>query len=107
MQLYGYSQPRGEIEVVNLRLASVGRAAPLFVRAIPPSADPPHPVEHRAVWVDAAVGTIQVPVHDGPSLRPGQTLTGPAVIDEATTTILVGNGDRLTVTAAGNYLIHL
>ncbi|HEY0183500.1 MAG TPA: hydantoinase/oxoprolinase family protein [Rhodopila sp.] len=106
-QLYGYSQPRGEIEVVNLRLASVGRAAPLFVRAMPASAEPPRAAEHRAVWIDAATGTTEVPVYDGPSLRPGQTLTGPAVIDEATTTILVGTGDRLTVTAAGNYLIHL
>jgi N-methylhydantoinase A len=32
---------------------------------------------------------------------------GPALIEEDTTTILIGAADRLRVTAAGNYLIDL
>jgi N-methylhydantoinase A len=32
-------------------------------------------------------------------------LPGPLLIEEATTTIFAGPGDRVTVDAAGNYLI--
>ena len=46
-------------------------------------------------------------IYDGTVLRPGQTFMGPAIVEEATTTILVGSGDRLTVTGADNYLVTL
>ena len=40
-------------------------------------------------------------------MRTGHTIAGPAVIDEYTTTVLVGVGDRLHVDAAGNFVIDL
>jgi N-methylhydantoinase A len=46
-------------------------------------------------------------VYDGRALGAGQTIIGPAVIDEDTTTILLGPGDRLRVTDAANYLIEI
>jgi N-methylhydantoinase A len=57
------------------------------------------------VWISEAVGTVATPIHDGAGLRPGHSLTGPAIVDEQTTTLLVDAGQRLNVTAGGNYLI--
>jgi N-methylhydantoinase A len=34
-------------------------------------------------------------------LRPGHTLTGPAIIEAETTTVLVDNSDRVTVNPLG------
>jgi N-methylhydantoinase A len=106
-RLYGYSQRSGQIELVNLRLTAIGKTPTLH--APPPQADNATPVarETRPVWFEDKHGMLPTPVYDGAKLRPGQTLMGPAVIDEATTTILIGAGDRLRVTAAANYLIEL
>jgi N-methylhydantoinase A len=106
-RLYGYAQPNGQIEVVNLRLTAIGKTPPLHVRPPAPDNAVPVPSETRLVWIDEARGMQPTPVYDGTALRPGQTLLGPAIIDEATTTILVGVADRLRVTDAANYLIEL
>ena len=67
----------------------------------------PRPLEWRHVWLDPQSGWIDTPVYEGWKLLPGQTIEGPAVIDEQTTTVLVGRGDRLSVDAGGNYMIAL
>jgi N-methylhydantoinase A len=105
-RLYGHFQPGGEIEVLSLKVAASGRLAPRQ-RAVPAggSAEPPAPKSIRPVWISDAAGTLPTPVHDGAGLRPGHVVSGPAIIDELTTTLLVETGQRLCVTAAGNYLI--
>ena len=106
--LYGYLQEGGRIEVVNLRMAGIGRLPDLALRvASGPVVDDPMPVERRPVWIDARHGRIATPVYDGRALRPGQRIAGPAIVDEATTTLLVGMGEVLRVTGADNYLIEL
>ena len=40
-------------------------------------------------------------------LRVGQTIHGPAIIDEPTTTVMVGLDDELTVDPGGNYKIAM
>jgi N-methylhydantoinase A/oxoprolinase/acetone carboxylase beta subunit len=52
-------------------------------------------------------GFQAVPIYDGNKLRPGQKLTGPALVEERNTTILVGPGDRLEVDASDNFLIDV
>lgn len=106
-RLFGYVQPHGQIEIVNLRLAATGRLDALEIA--PPAADPraPRPHSRRDVWIDRRTGFAEVPVYDGTLLTPRQTLVGPAVIEEATTTIFVGAGDRVTMTDAGNYLVAI
>ncbi|MFN4087989.1 MAG: hydantoinase/oxoprolinase family protein [Alphaproteobacteria bacterium] len=106
-RLYGYVQPAGQIEIVNLRLAGIGRLPPLTLEPPAGSADAPVAIGHRAVWIDETTGFADVAIYDGTALLPGQALAGPAIVEEATTTILVGAGDRLTVTGADNYLVTL
>ena len=43
----------------------------------------------------------EVPVYALDDLRQGHTLTGPAIIEAETTTVLVDTGDRVTVNALG------
>ncbi len=100
---FGYVQPAGQIEVVNLRLAAIGCLATLDVASTPPVASSPAPQAWRRVWIDRQSRFAEVPIYDGTLLTPLQSLTGPAVIEEATTTIFIGKGDTLTMTRAGNY----
>jgi N-methylhydantoinase A len=104
---YGHYQPDGEIEIVHLRLAGIGR-----LKRVPP---PPRrltkaqPIPHtrRSLFLDAQAGFQLVPVYDGNTLQPGQQIDGPALIEERNTTILIGRHDRLEIDAHDNFLIRV
>ncbi|HLK13032.1 MAG TPA: hydantoinase/oxoprolinase family protein [Candidatus Binatia bacterium] len=48
---------------------------------------------------------VSVPTYDGQRLGPGQTVLGPAIVEEPFTTVVVYPGQRATVDAFGNYVI--
>jgi N-methylhydantoinase A len=48
---------------------------------------------------------VATPVFAGPNLVPGQTIRGPAIVEESFTTIVAYPGQRASVDAFGNYLI--
>jgi N-methylhydantoinase A len=43
----------------------------------------------------------QVPIFDLEALTPGQTITGPAIVEAPTTTVLLRHNDSATVTPLG------
>jgi N-methylhydantoinase A len=104
---FGHHQPNGQIEIVHLRLAGVGRLAQVRSPDRAKTKTKPVPYAHRSVHLDARSGFQAVPIYDGNQLRPGQRLKGPAIIEERNTTILVGPGDRLEIDASDNFLIHV
>jgi N-methylhydantoinase A len=72
-----------------------------------PTKSAPAPYEQRSVYLDARSGFQIIPVYDGNSMRSGQKVSGPALIEESNTTILIGDGDRLEIDASDNFLIHV
>jgi N-methylhydantoinase A len=46
-----------------------------------------------------------VPVHDGGKLGAGDVVTGPAIIEETTTTIVIEPGWRAELHASGSYVV--
>ena len=106
-RLFGHSQPGGLIEITKLRVRAFGHIPRLeLVEARRATADP-EPIEQRRVWIDAATGWAETPVYDGASLHAGNVVVGPAVINEMTTTLLLGRDDRMSVDASGNYGIEI
>lgn len=55
----------------------------------------------------AQTGLVETQIYEGSSLVPGTVIDGPAVIEEATTTVVVYPGSSATVTEYGNYLIEV
>jgi N-methylhydantoinase A len=105
--LFGHIQPQGRIAIGALRLAGIGRMEDV---ASPPAAHiaaAPQPIERRRMYIDAAAGWQEVPVYDGADLGPGHAVVGPVLVNEATTTVFAGPGDRLSVDASGNFRIEL
>jgi N-methylhydantoinase A len=43
----------------------------------------------------------EVPVYALAALQPGQSFEGPAIVEAETTTVIVGEGDKVTVNALG------
>jgi len=90
-----------------LRAAAIGAMPKLPHQYSALTPGQPAPVGHRRIWVDEAAGWQDVPCYAGDSLKPGNSLTGPAVVMEQTTTLLIGQDDALRVDAAGNFAIML
>lgn len=106
---FGHIQPHGNLLITALRTVATGeiaRQAPVGLSET--AVDPAPPVQdHRRVFVDAASGWVDAPVYRSGTLLPGHALTGPAIIEAPTTTVLIGSGDCLTVDGHGNYLIQI
>ena len=105
-RLYGHRQPETLVEIVKLRLTATGVLPGLPPEAIEPAVAAPKPVETRPVYVDANNGVNEIAIYLGGDLAPGHFVDGPIVVEEITTTVFVGSGDRLEIDAGGNYLIH-
>jgi len=105
---YGTSNPEGTIEIVNVRVtARVPAIAPSLGRQPDPTCDGPlRPIGSRKVLFGRA-DLQSCPIYRRGDLRSGQSLTGPAIIEQLDTTTLVFPGDRVRVDAACNLLIEV
>jgi N-methylhydantoinase A len=106
-RLFGHVQPGGVIEITKARVNAIGVIDPLPQARHEAAAGSPTPRQHRNVWIDAGAGWRDTPVYEGHALRAGHVVAGPAIVDEQTTTLLIGDGDRLVVDASGNYRIEI
>src|SRR5262249_8531214 len=105
-RLYTYDLPHAQVELVNLRITAIGvlpkRATPTPTVG---SKDPAKAiVGHRAVHFRGGVSTA-VPIYTREQLAPGMTFPGPAVVDQADTTCLVGPAFTVRVDHAENLLL--
>ena len=62
---------------------------------------------HRPVFISQDKGWIDTTVIQRDSLNCGDTVSGPAVIEELTSTVYLGLDDKLIVDDAGNLLIEV
>jgi N-methylhydantoinase A len=106
-RLFGHVQPDGVIEVTKARVSAIGAIDPLPRLNHEAAIEPPAPRQRRNVWIDARAGWRDTPVYEGHALRAGHRVAGPAIVDEQTTTLLIGADDRLLVDASGNYRIEI
>ena len=106
-QTYGHIKPITPIRIVALRLIASIAAVRLATPRHEAAESAALPIGTRRVFVSRASGWSDVPVYLGPSMRPGNRVQGPCLVDEDTTTIFTGPGDTLIVDSSGNYLIEL
>jgi N-methylhydantoinase A len=104
---YGYHNPHDPVELVNIRLVARRRrqfkappAAPVSHRRVPEA------VGRRQVWFFAG-GPHSAAIFDRARLEPGQTIAGPAIVEQMDSTTPVYPGDTLRVDNVGNLLIEI
>ncbi|ESZ23990.1 hydantoinase/oxoprolinase family protein [Mesorhizobium sp. L2C084A000] len=105
--LYGYAQENGTIETLSLQLASIGKLPILAEPPLPKATTKAEPQEWRVAWIDSERGALNVPVYNARVLEYGHRIKGPALIDAATTTVLLGYQDELHVLSDGSYCIDV
>jgi N-methylhydantoinase A len=98
------------IQAITFRVRGTGVLP--FSPALPeiPAASSPDPAAaqagRRPVCLDAAMGFADTPVYDYRRLRAGHVLTGPAIVEVPTTTVVVPSGTTATVDTLGNLTIR-
>jgi N-methylhydantoinase A len=99
-EVYTYASRDQEVVFVNARVAAVGEVQQLSQRELAQVAEPPPPVPRgkRQAFFGAL---IDVPVYALEQLQAGQAISGPAIIEAETTTVVINVGDRLTVNCFG------
>jgi N-methylhydantoinase A len=97
--LYGHSNPQVPIEIVNWRLRAVG---PTRALRLVPDADGERSLEGaykgtRRVWFAETDGFAEVPVYNRLALPANATISGPVVLEETDSTVIVGPKWDVTV----------
>jgi N-methylhydantoinase A len=102
-RVFGHADPHAPVEVVNLRvqLRGVRPRVPLVEVAAGTGAKA---TGARRIWLDGRPAQAQV--YERASLGRGDRVIGPAIVEQADTTVLVPAGDAATVDRFGNLLIR-
>ncbi|MCL5045909.1 MAG: hydantoinase/oxoprolinase family protein [Actinobacteria bacterium] len=103
-QIYGHSNPKGAVEIVNLRVVGVGElSSRIKVPPVETNKDVPKP---RTVAPIIFGGReLPTPIFVRDHLRPGQRFEGAAIIEEFTATTVVPPGYWVQVDRFGSMLI--
>jgi N-methylhydantoinase A len=97
--LYTYASRDQEVVFVNARVAAVGDVSRRGEDARPAAlATACAPGTTRQAFFSA---WREVPVYALEALQPGHAFAGPAIVEAETTTVIVGEGDKVTVNALG------
>ena len=106
-RLYGYCQPKEEKEIVYLRLAAVGRVKkPELYREPRVEADASHAIrERRHVFIDGRF--VETSIYDRSRLKPGNQISGPAIIEQMDSTSLMKKGQTSLVDEHFNLVVRV
>ncbi len=104
-ETYGYHDEQAATELVNLRLAAIGRLAPATLSRLPGRQPDPGPALEgsRKIYVDGRFTDARIYRRDG--LGWGSVVRGPAIVEQLDSTTLILPGQRAETDEFGNLSI--
>ena len=106
-EIFTFDMPKREVEILNLLLKATLRHEPLKLAEIPAAtAGPDKAIKRRrkALW-NLSKGYEETAVYDGDRLAAGHRITGPAIIEEAATTVVIPPIYTCAVDKIKNYIL--
>lgn len=107
-QEYGYDIPDRTIEIVNCRLQAVGavaRASLFEIQGGGTLSDAA--IDERQIYISDQHGWVPTPVYARAKLPVGETIIGPAIIEEMSATTVMLPGQSAVVDEIGNIIIDV
>ena len=108
-RLYGYSlkEQGAAIEIVNIRVTALGDTEKPAIDSHPyDGEDASHAVKgERSIYVPERDGFANAPIYDGHKMHHGNRVSGPAMIEQETTAILVTDNYECVCDRAGSFVI--
>jgi N-methylhydantoinase A len=104
-QRYGHTMT-DPVQIVHVRVRGIGRTPRPELRTIPGrAAGAPTPRTSRKAFCFAHRATVDFAVYDRDELRDGDVVLGPAIVEEATTTLAFFSDQRASVDKFGHLFI--
>ena len=106
---YGFSNPGAPTSVINVRVIGTGRVDRPVMRTLERGADSVNRARksRRPVHFDHQTGAVDTIIYDRSLLMARDELSGPAIIEQMDTTIVVPPGSNVQVDDNGNLAILL
>ena len=106
--IYGWSDPAMPVTIAQLKLHAIGIRRPIELNRQPICSEDPSAAfkRNRQVYFKELGGFTDTPCYDGEGLRHGNVVTGPAIVEETKTTIVVPKGHVLALDAYENYSLR-
>ena len=101
-RLFGHTAEEESLEIVNYRARCTGRLPGMTFAAAPSANGPARPESQRAALFPGGDAPFETPVYRRAALAPGFRVSGPAIVDEYTSTTVVYPTFDLSVDAHGN-----
>lgn len=107
-KVFGQIPPVQEIELINLRV-SAREAVREYELSLESSANEQWQIgaQSRKVWQDESTQYLELPVLAREAMTVNQALSGPLIVEDASSTLLVPAGATVVRDEAGNLLIDL
>jgi N-methylhydantoinase A len=114
-EMFGYASEEKRLELVTFRLkaqlpverhAEEAASAP-FHSAQSAAASERKPMARREVWFDEAGGFVDCPIFDRTSLAAGDTLEGPAIVEQMDATTVIPPDFRAEVDRYANLMLRV
>ena len=104
---YGFSREDQDTEIVNLRVAAIGRIPKLKLRREDlRGSDVCEALrEYRSVYLEGR--SLEIPIYDREKLQPGNSLEGPAIVEQRDSTTLIFERQRAEVDPWSNIVIQI
>ena len=103
---YAHHSPDEPVEMVNIRLAVIGKRPRLQFPSLTATGNA-KPVRERQVYLSDPAKAVACPVYDRPSLGAGARLAGPALIQEHGTTTVLFEHDACEIAPSGELVITI
>jgi N-methylhydantoinase A len=106
--LFGYSTGEMPVEVLACRVTTTGVTLKPEHSGLAEGGGDAEAVHagERPVWSPVERRLVETPVYDGLALGPGASLSGPAIVELANTTIVVLDGFELLVDRYGSFVLY-
>lgn len=101
-----YKREGSPVEIYQLRVAAIGETPKPDLPYAEPEEHEPDPDEHREVAFGEDEG-VRAAVYRREGLRPGARISGPAIIDQLDSTVVVPPGDTAEVDGYSNVIIKV
>lgn len=107
LKLYGHSKPEEKLELVSLKVATIGLITkPAFRRNANRGGSGDGLKGERDVYYHGS-GFVKSKVYDRERISVGERIQGPAIVEEMDSTIVVNPGQSVEVDSYGNVLIEV
>ncbi|MFB2553771.1 hydantoinase/oxoprolinase family protein [Ensifer soli] len=108
-RIYSVKMESDIVEFTTWKLRAIGEKPRRSVEAgiLPEATKAATADQRRSVYFRERGGFVDCPIHQGDRLAAGAIITGPAVIEEPTTTIYLPSNARAVTDHDGNYVVTL